>query len=75
MAKKKITKAKAKGSLTVENDARGRQYRRDEPIGEIVEEKIKQAEEEIVKIVEEEAAIYQRAMKGKHIAELFSEEE
>jgi len=74
---KKKTKAKAKGSLTVENDARGRQYdrREEKPIGEIVEEKIAEAEAEIVEIVAEETAIYQKAMKGEHIAELFSEEE
>lgn len=85
MAKKK-TKAKAKGTLVVENDARGRRYDRreeefiaaeadfDEKAQAEVDEKLAEAEKELVEIVEEEVAIYKKGMKGKHIAELFEEE-
>jgi len=80
MAKKKVEeKLTAKGTLTVENDARGKQYdRREESpvvspdVEEAVDNLIKK---ELIEIVEDEVQIYQKGMKGKHIAELFSEEE
>ena len=80
MAKKKVEeKLKAEGTLTVENDARGKVYHREvekpvvhsEDVEEAVETLIKK---ELIEIVEDEVQIYQKGMKGKHIAELFEEE-